>query len=69
MKMKKENIVNSIKMILLAAILIMLFFIAEAFVNFLITIPIATLTKIVYVVFASAIINFYTNLPTNNDKK
>ena len=32
--MKKENLVNSIKMILLAVILIMLFFIAETFVNF-----------------------------------
>ncbi len=66
--MKKENLVNSIKMVLLAIILIMLFFIAETFVNFLITIPIATLTKVVYVVFASAVINFYTNLPTNDKK-
>lgn len=67
--MKKENIVNSVKMILLAVILIMLFFISTSLVNFIVALPVATLEKVVYVVLASSVIHFYTNLPTNNDKK
>lgn len=59
--MKKENIVNSVKMILLAVVLILLFFVAEAFVNFLVAIKIEVLKKIVYVIFATCVITIYNN--------
>lgn len=58
--MKKNKILNLIKLGMLAIMLILLFFISERFVNYLVTIDIETLTKAVYVILATVVIGIYT---------
>ena len=58
--MKKEKILNLIKLGMLAIMLILLFFISERFVNYLVTIDIETLTKAVYVILATVVVGIYT---------
>lgn len=58
--MKKEKIINLIKLGMLAIMLILLFFISERFVNYLVTIDVETLTKAVYVILATVVVGIYT---------
>lgn len=58
--MKKEKILNLIKLGMLAIMLILLFFISERFVNYLVTIDVETLTKAVYVILATVVVGIYT---------
>ena len=58
--MKKEKILNMIKLWMLAIMLILLFFISERFVNYLVTIDVETLTKAVYVILATVVVGIYT---------
>lgn len=58
--MKKEKILNLVKLGMLAIMLILLFFISERFVNYLVTIDVETLTKAVYVILATVVVGIYT---------
>ena len=58
--MKKNKILNLIKLGMLAIMLILLFFISERFVNYLVTVDVETLTKAVYVILATVVIGIYT---------
>lgn len=58
--MKKNKILNLIKLGMLAIMLILLFFISERFVNYLVTIDVETLTKAVYVILATVVVGIYT---------
>lgn len=58
--MKKEKILNLIKLGMLAIMLILLFFISEKFVGYLVTIDVETLTKAVYVILATVVVGIYT---------
>lgn len=58
--MKKEKILNTIKLGMLAIMLILLFFISDRFVDYLVTVDIETLKKAVYVILATVVVGIYT---------
>lgn len=58
--MKKEKIVNIIKLLLLSIMLVLLFFISDKFVDYLVTIDTNILKKVVYVIFATVVVGIYT---------
>lgn len=59
-KVKKQKILAVTKLILLATMLVLLFFIADGFVNFLVTIEIEMLKKAVYVILATVVVGIFT---------
>lgn len=58
--MKKEKILNMIKLGMLAIMLILLFFISDRFVDYLVTVDVETLKKAVYVILATVVVGIYT---------
>lgn len=58
--MKKEKILNTIKLGMLAIMLILLFFISDRFVDYLVTVDVETLKKAVYVILATVVVGIYT---------
>lgn len=58
--MKKEKIISIIKLLLLSIMLILLFFISDKFVDYLVTIDTNILKKVVYVIFATVVVGIYT---------
>ena len=58
--MKKEKILNMIKLGMLAIMLILLFFISDKFVDYLVTVDVETLKKAVYVILATVVVGIYT---------
>lgn len=58
--MKKEKILNTIKLGMLAIMLILLFFISDKFVDYLVTVDVETLKKAVYVILATVVVGIYT---------
>ena len=68
--MKKEKIISIIKLLLLSIMLILLFFISDKFVDYLVTIDTNILKKVVYVIFATVVVGIYTmeDKTTNKQK-
>ena len=68
--MKKEKIVNIIKLLLLSIMLVLLFFISDKFVDYLVTIDTNILKKVVYVIFATVVVGINTmeDKTTNKQK-
>lgn len=58
--MKKNKILNLIKLGMLAIMLILLFFISDKFVDYLVTVEIETLKQAVYVILATVVVGIYT---------
>lgn len=58
--MKKNKILNLIKLGMLAIMLILLFFISDRFVDYLVTVEVETLKQAVYVILATAVVGIYT---------
>ena len=58
--MKKEKIISIIKLLLLSIMLVLLFFISDKFVDYLVTIDTNILKKVVYVIFATVVVGIYT---------
>lgn len=59
-KIKKQKALAIAKLVLLATMLVLLFFIADGFVNFLVTIEIEVLKKAVYIILATAVVGIFT---------
>jgi len=66
--MKKNKILNLIKLGMLAIMLILLFFISERFVDYIVTVDTDTLTKAVYVILATTAVGIYTIEPKEKEK-
>ena len=58
--MKKNKILNLIKLGMLAIMLILLFFISDRFVDYLVTVEVETLKQAVYVILATVVVGIYT---------
>lgn len=69
--MKKEKIINLIKLGMLAIMLILLFFISDRFVDYLVTVDVEVLKKAVYVILATTVVGIYTmeQKPTEKREK
>lgn len=65
-KMKVEAVA---KLLMLLVMLILLFFISDRFVDYLITIDVAVLKKAVYVILATGIVGIYTTERKENKEE
>lgn len=67
--MKKEKIVNIIKLLLLAVMLVLLFFISDRFVDYIVTVDIEVLKRAVYIILATTVVGIYTMEDKTTDKQ
>lgn len=67
--MKKEKIISIIKLLLLSIMLVLLFFISDKFVDYLVTVDINVLKKVVYVILATIVVGIYTTEDKSTNKQ
>lgn len=67
--MKKEKIINIIKLLLLAVMLVLLFFISDRFVDYIVTVDIEVLKRAVYIILATTVVGIYTMEDKTTDKQ
>ena len=68
-KVNKKKVEAVAKLLMLLVMLILLFFISDRFVDYLITVDIAVLKKAVYVILATGIVGIYTTERKENKEE